>query len=132
MHLICKVDRHHASSCEIWNDGHFFSFCRHCGCDLIRRSNSPWRPVRPPARVVWKARGRFDLPWTPDELPMVPAEHLPVAPEWRQMIARNRQLAGRSPSSEGDDADAAAEPIASDTIVSAATPIAAPAAMSVG
>ncbi len=97
MHLLCQLERHHASICEVWNDGHFFSFCERCGADLTRRPGRRWRAVRAPNKVVWKPRQPYDMPWRPDTAPPLPSDEIPVTAEWRALIERSRRASDRAP-----------------------------------
>lgn len=97
MHLLCQLDRHHSSRCEVWNHGHFFSFCARCGSDLVRRPGNRWRAVRAPQKVVWKPRQPFDMPWRPDGVPFAPSDAVPITAEWRALIDRRRRAASEAP-----------------------------------
>ena len=140
MHLLCQLERHPASSCEVWNDGHFFSFCERCGADLARRPGHRWRAVRAPNRVVWKPRQPFDMPWRPEAAPAQPPSEVPIAAEWRALIERSQRAAQATPAKPlrwADEPSPASNPqsgwpASRVTAASASSPIAAPAARSVG
>jgi len=136
MHLLCRMNRHNASDCEVWNDGHFFSFCDRCGCDLVRRPSTGWQRVRPPLRLVWKRRQPFDLPWISKAVSKLPADDVPICAEWRALILLSPRLQdvaspAQSPFAGPCMTDSTVSN-ASDTATSAAMPMTAPAAMSVG
>lgn len=48
---------------EVWNNGHYFSSCRDCGCDLVRDNSNSWGTVPKGMRVVWRARTDDDIDW---------------------------------------------------------------------
>ena len=63
MKLFCLVAGHKAVPSNIWNDGHFFSRCTRCDCELIGRGGI-WRSVPRGYRVVWRS-GMCPSQWTP-------------------------------------------------------------------
>ena len=139
MHLLCQLERHHASSCEVWNDGYFFSFCERCGADMARRPGHRWRAVRAPNRVVWRPRQPFDMPWRPDSALLQPPGEIPITAEWRALIERSQRAASAAPVRPLRWAEERPLPdyqsgraISPVTAASASSPIAAPAARSVG
>lgn len=54
---ICRLHMHEAQPSTIFNQGFYFSTCRHCGHDMIR-SGADWRPVPRGFRVVWDRASR--------------------------------------------------------------------------
>src|SRR3712207_1807022 len=54
MTLLCRLWRHAATPSEIWNAGLFFSRCRRCGHDMVRRPEQAWKPVPRGQHVVWR------------------------------------------------------------------------------
>jgi len=66
MHPACLIARHKVAGPVIFNEGLYFSTCKHCGTDIIRESESTWRKVPRGYRVVWRPVGRHVvLPWRP-------------------------------------------------------------------
>lgn len=61
MKLRCLALRHPAGAAT-FNEGLYFSACRHCGVDLIRHRGAGWQPVPRGFRVAWRAEGQHSLP----------------------------------------------------------------------
>lgn len=47
----------------MWNAGYWFSSCRRCGCDLVRRGGGRWRAPPKGYKVVWKPRIEGQIDW---------------------------------------------------------------------
>jgi hypothetical protein len=62
MHIGCLIGKHQAVPSTLWNDGHFFSKCRHCECDMISQGG-PWQPVPKGYAVKWRPRTEIDARW---------------------------------------------------------------------
>jgi hypothetical protein len=60
--MLCGLGLHEAIPSDVWNDGFYFSHCRHCERALIRRSGR-WRIVPKGYQVVWKPRTDQDVDW---------------------------------------------------------------------
>jgi hypothetical protein len=64
MDLLCRAGRHSKPTDEpVWNNGYWFSSCRRCGCDLVRRGGGRWRVPPKGYQVVWKPRLRGQINW---------------------------------------------------------------------
>jgi hypothetical protein len=55
MGILCRLAGHKAAPSNIWNNGHFFSRCTICDCEMIGRGGS-WRTIPRGYRVVWRPR----------------------------------------------------------------------------
>ena len=62
MGVLCSLGRHEALPSDVWNDGFYFSSCRHCDRALVRRRGR-WRTVPKGYQVVWKPRTEEDVDW---------------------------------------------------------------------
>lgn len=63
MGILCGLGKHEPLAGKIWNDGFYFSRCKSCETEIIRRADS-WRAVPKGYRVVWKPRTAGDLDWS--------------------------------------------------------------------
>ena len=55
MGILCRLAGHKAAPSNIWNNGHYFSRCTICDCEMIGRGGS-WRTIPRGYRVVWRPR----------------------------------------------------------------------------
>ena len=63
MRILCLVAGHRPVPSNIWNDGHYFSRCSNCDCEMIGRGGA-WRRVPRGYKVVWRPR-TAETNWTP-------------------------------------------------------------------
>jgi hypothetical protein len=56
------IGKHQAVPSTLWNDGHFFSKCRHCERDMISRGGA-WQRVPKGYAVRWRPRTERDIHW---------------------------------------------------------------------
>ncbi|HEY1606826.1 MAG TPA: hypothetical protein VGF77_14640 [Allosphingosinicella sp.] len=93
MDIFCRAGRHSRTPDEpVWNNGYWFSSCKRCGCDLVRRGGGRWRTAPNGFKVVWKPRREGQIDWNgliamrpdrkpADSLPMLEASNDRDSPE---------------------------------------------------
>lgn len=63
MRIKCILGKHEAIPSDVWNNGFYFSRCKGCECEMIRRHKT-WRVVPKKMRVVWTPRTLSSIDWS--------------------------------------------------------------------
>ena len=63
MRMKCILGKHEAIPSDVWNNGFYFSRCKNCEREMIRRHKT-WRVVPKKMRVVWTPRTLSDIDWS--------------------------------------------------------------------